>query len=701
MKDMDPSGQTAALRRAIRGYLAALKRREMPDADLSELAEQDRYLIGDMIGLSRHILSRKKSLAEGIETLRDGFAIFGVDRDLVYANRAFRSFFAAAVRADRGVALEHLLQSVARYQMLDFSGSDVAAWMAEIRSGRNGSHVANLLDGRNLRVTIRNNEMGHLVLLATDITTEIRRQRELELARRQAEAAANAKTGFLAQMSHEFRTPMNGVIGMAELLCDSGLDPERQRYAETIRNSAEALLGIINDILDYARGSGGDLRLSERGFDLEAMTVEIGTLLQPAARAKGLDLRIFYDPLTPVNWIGDTGRLRQIILNLLGNAVKYTQRGWVRLQVIADSEQLHILVHDSGPGIPDDRADDIFREFSQLSEPGVTGVSGSGLGLAIASQLVAAMRGRLWLASQPGEGSTFGVSLPMRPVLSVPSVPVVSAVDLGPVLAFQRDRPLARHLHRLFAASGIPLSTCSDDAGLLARLRAGPAPRLILVFCGDHADHNTERIMLLRQIAPDAQIWLLQSASRHSLGAALADRVITLPVTRLDLTRAVITMRTGDSSSDQHAATPDVPAATDNAAGRPMQVLVADDNATNRLVIEKMLRHCDIDLTTAGDGQQAIDCWRSHCPDLILMDMSMPVMDGCDAARMIRQIEAAENLPRTRIVAVTAAADDEARVAVLRSGMDEVMIKPVRRAALLDLLRRFAPQDVRPPADAA
>lgn len=713
--------------RALEASLGALRRHKRPAVDVAGLSPREIAQLRDLADLGQGIIDRKQSLMHGVDALRDGFAVFGDNHELIHANRAFRNFFGTVIRADWGVHFETLLKAIVHYGLVDLEGADPAEWMARFTTGADTSELVAVRDGRRLRWTMRYNSIGHLVVLATDMTGEVQRQRALEIANRKAEQAVAAKSGFLAHMSHELRTPMNGVIGMAELLCDSGLDPEQQRYAETIRNSAEALLTIINDILDYSRGRAGDIHLVERSFDLEGIAIEVATLLQPAAREKDLDLRVFFDPLTPTLWLGDVGRVRQILVNLLGNAVKYTRTGWVRLQVLASPAGLHMLVHDSGAGIPDDKADDIFREFSQLHEPGVTGISGSGLGLAITAQLVEAMGGRLWMSSVEGEGSTFGVTLPLPPAPvpagSVTPRPVLAPMQCGRlgaerILIMQDDRPLARHLQRIYASAGVPAAVCNDQPGLEGRLTEGPPPCVIMVYCNGTPEITMARIASIRALAPEARICMLLPASRSFAATGLVDHLIPLPANLSGLVDPVLRILAGDhdtalpepapppapspeAAADaawEAAATPRAP---DRGEARLMRVLVADDNATNRLVVEKMLKSCVIQLLSARDGQEALDIWRAEHPDLILMDVSMPVMDGREATRMIRRIESIENLTRTRIVAVTAAISDADRSLILKSGMDDVVTKPVRRATLLEQIVRFAPPEAVPPYPSA
>ena len=675
-----------ALHGALAACLVAMRKRQMPDIDMTALAPQDRALMVEVATLSQKILARKQSLTLGLETLADGFAIFDTERRLQHANKSFRNFFAPAITANRGVPLTTLLSAVFRRGLVDLGDEPAAVWLDRLSGHQNGNHLVNLRDGRTVQCKLRINAIGHLVVLVNDISDDVQREREIEMARQQAEAAAAAKTSFLAQMSHEFRTPMNGVIGMAELLCDSGLTGQHQRYAETIRNSAEALLGLINDVLDYARGQARpSVPLSQR-FDLERLACEVVTLLLPQAVEKGLTLRMIYDPLTPAVISCDPGRMRQILVNLLGNALKYTARGFVHLHVIRTHDGITITVRDSGPGIPDDKIDMVFDEFSRLDAQAAPGMASTGLGLAISRQLVDSLAGRLWVQSDPGEGSCFGVSLPAGMLsAAVPSVQDVPADPLfGPLLLVQSNPGARRRLKRILACSGLRLHIAHDGDEAAARIAGGLRPAAVLINAGSDIAGADALRAGLSALLPEARFLILVPATQHLTGAEQFDGAIRLPLPRATVIDAI-----NQAMHRRHAA--------GGATGgdRPrMKVLIVDDNATNRLVLQKMLRLCEIEITSAEDGQAAVDLWQRDGHDLILMDISMPVLDGRAATAVIRRREEDQSLPRAAIVAVTAHVADEDADMLIAAGMDDVMTKPVRRQTLLAMLDRFAPAGV-------
>lgn len=509
-------------------------------------------------------------------------------------------------------------------------------------------------------------------------------QARLQSQREAAKQAAEAKTKFLTHMSHELRTPLNGILGMAELLCDSDLGGERGVFAETIRSSAEALLRLINDVLDFTRGQHHAAQLNTSVFDLEWLAAEVVTLLQPNAAAKGLRVVMSYDPLTPASFHGDAGRVRQVMLNLLGNAIKYTQDGSVRLRILPQRDQVVLTVEDSGPGIPEDKVDSIFEEFSQLGEPATAERNGSGLGLAITAQLVQAMAGRLWQVNLPDRGACFGVSLPLQPAFTLPRR-VPGATPGGKLLVMiHPDAGNRRRLHRTLGAAGLRARIVPDAAAALESIRQYGRARWIVIYDDNPGEPPALALERLKSLGNAVEFWLVVGGLKPSIDPARFAKVLRLPFTRQAV---AVEIREALASELQLMPGPI----------RRMRVLVADDNATNRLIIEKMLRDCRIDLFSARDGKETVELWSRHRPDLILMDISMPVMDGREASRMIRDIEARERLPRTSIVAVTADAAQQDGNGIAEYGINELVVKPIRRSVLLALIRRFRPDLVLAP----
>ncbi len=354
--------------------------------------------------------------------MEDGFAIFDRDWRLVVANPAWLGAFDGAADVAPGASYEAILRIAVDEGLVDLQGAAPDDWIDRMIARWEAPNVPQtdirLFNGVYVRLIDKRTPEGDIVSLAVDITDTIRRERDLERARDEAEAAARAKSTFLANMSHEIRTPMNGVVAMADLLRDTMLTEEQRLYADTIRNSGEALLVIINDILDYSKIDAGKLVLHPESFDLQQMIQEIFQLMRPGLEGKALDLRLDYDIFLPDRMIGDRGRIRQILTNLIGNAVKFTEAGHVTVRVVGAPRDhppgqvpIRVAVEDTGIGIAPDMQAHVFGEFNQVESEANRRFDGTGLGLAITRKLVAMMEGEIWLDSEPGQGSTFGFAL--------------------------------------------------------------------------------------------------------------------------------------------------------------------------------------------------------------------------------------------------------------------------------------------------
>lgn len=675
--------QAALLRAQMTAIARDLNNGRLPVIDATGLTPENTATLVQLEQAADHIIRKNISLLAGLETMRDGFAIFGPDLRLMYCNGSFRGFFGSSIRVDRGTHFNMLADAVERSHTI-IHDEVTRSWRQVVLTDHPPPLLMRFTSGRAYRWAVRRDELGNRVCLATDVTAECERQKQIELARRNAEDAAAAKARFLTHMSHELRTPMNGVIGMTELLQDCGLVGEQQRYVDTIRNSAEALLGLINSVLDFAGGQHAAGALRRELFDLEKMASEVVTLLMPNAADKGLTLALRYHPLTPAEYWGDPGRMRQVLVNLVGNAVKYTHHGSVRLIIVGNEKGVNIVVHDTGPGIDDDQLDRIFEEFAQISAPGTTAQGSSGLGLTITDTLVREMGGKLWVTSETGAGSTFGASLALT---GQPRPPLVG-FGVADALTILLVHPIPADAHRArrhLLATGVRMCLAHDLAAAQAILAGGVTPNLVVV----HSEIEGAQPLLVRDtlapLVPHCQFWLLAAGRIPACGNHF-DRIISTVIAR---GQVVSMLRQGTTRLADMA--------RDRGDREQMIVLIADDNATNRLVIEKMLRQCDIRIISASDGQQAVELWHLHKPQLIFMDIQMPVLDGSAATKAIRDAEITQGLPRTGIVAVTADVSEPNRSSLLHGGIDEVVAKPVRRAALTDLLLRFAPAYVRPP----
>jgi signal transduction histidine kinase/DNA-binding response OmpR family regulator len=653
---------------------------------------------GDLVTLAVDITEQMRIWA-AIEAIPDGFVLFDREDRLLTCNQRYRDIHPESADILRpGVTFEDILRhGLARGKYAEAVGRE-AEWL----SGRMAAHRApsslheqKLSNGRWLRVLEQSTPDGGHVGLRVDITDWKDQQAALEAARQQAEAANRAKSAFLANMSHEIRTPMNGVVGMAELLCDTQLSEEQRLFAETIRSSGEALLVIINDILDYSKIEAERLTLYPEPFDLERTIHEVAMLLQPRARAKGIDLMIDYDMFLPTRFEGDPGRVRQVLTNLVGNAVKFTDRGHVLVRVVGPeagsdgSQQVHVTVEDTGIGISQANLEHIFGEFNQVDDQQNRRFEGTGLGLAITRRLIEHMGGSVWVESELGKGSCFGfkVGMPRAEADPVARLPIT----LRRALVVDDQFINRTILERQLTPHGIMVTLCRSGSEALARLaQDGPFD----VVLTDHDMPEMNGLSLARQIRAEGHampIVMLSSnpvLAREEGGDAHLAAILAKPLLRSELYR--------------HLQALSVPVAASVVVARPMappvrrkmRVLAAEDNRTNQLVFAKMVKDIDIDLRFANNGREAVELFQTWKPDLIFMDISMPEMDGREAATAIRMIENGRS--HVAIVALTAHAMDGDSTAILAAGLDRYMTKPLRKSAITSVLEEFCPIEAVP-----
>jgi signal transduction histidine kinase/response regulator RpfG family c-di-GMP phosphodiesterase len=654
---------------------------------------------GDMVSLVMDITEQMRIWA-AIDALPDAFILFDREERLLTYNQRYRDMFPkSAPVAIPGTKFEDILRHGLSVSPLPAEAGDPETWltarMRQFREAR-GATETKMPNGRWIRESDHVTPDGGRVGLRIDITQLREQQVALDSARKAAEAANRAKSAFLANMSHEIRTPMNGVVGMAELLCDTSLTEEQRLFAETIRSSGEALLVIINDILDYSKLEAERMTIHPEPFDLERTIHEVTMLLQPRARAKGIDLMIDFDMFLPTRYIGDPGRLRQVLTNLIGNAVKFTEAGHVLTRVVGmetedGRQQLHVTVEDTGIGIAPEHLDHVFGEFNQVEDERNRKYEGTGLGLAITRRLIERMEGAVWVDSEMGKGSSFGfrVTLP----LAEGAEPIRPPVTLHRALVVDDQFINRTILERQLAPCGIKVTLCRSGAEALAALAADAGYDVLLT---DHDMPEMDGLALAARVRAEGlalPIVLLSSnpaGARGQEDSTHIDAFLQKPILRAELYR-----RLEDLSGPAPAPALPAPVAPMATVGlRQMRVLAAEDNKTNQLVFQKMVKGVDIELRFAENGREAVELWESFQPDLIFMDISMPEMDGKEAARAIRLAEAgAVHVP---IVALTAHAMEGDSEGILASGIDHYMTKPLRKAALCEMVAQFCPADARP-----
>ena len=599
-------------------------------------------------------------------------------------------------------------------------------------------HISREDFGRRLEVEHRD-EIGDLFVAFNEMSINLakgrdamRRAAESEIAKLEAENSSQAKSEFLANMSHEIRTPMNGVLGMAQLLHMGDLTPAQKQQVEIILRSGEALMTVINDILDFSKLQSGQLNIVPEPFELRDTVDDVMALLGHTARAKQLELIGDMPISVPSQLVGDEGRIRQILINLIGNAIKFTTYGYVRLAVRSegsnengDTIRIRFDVEDTGIGIAPDKLSRIFNQFEQADNTTTRQFGGTGLGLSISQQLAEAMGGSIIVTSELKRGSVFSFTLDL-PAAQMDCTPKSEPTHVlsrkTPILIVEDLEPsrkvLSQQLERVGAAP-VAVSDVRSAINVMKRAHIHHGFRFPLVIV-DHALRGETGLDLIKQTRSmpelsDTKFIVTSSRNAEIIADDYArlgiQDILEKPYPTQSMTRVVFSsLADGQLASLKAAANQ----ALDHDQNQPqgqseeqterlepnlsptpsIRILAADDNLANRMVISEMLKSPNHDVTVVEDGPSSLKAFKDHEFDIVLMDVSMPGMCGSEAMSLMRVLEDSAGGRRTPIIAVTAHVMDHDRKRFLEEGFDDHLAKPISRKSLAELIARWTDQPV-------
>ncbi|NTZ90510.1 response regulator [Agrobacterium tumefaciens] len=698
-------------------------------ADVTDVRMRDAEIMKAKAELERvgeYMQGATRAMAQGLVLVEQGTIImsneamarmFDVPPHLLEKGHNWSGFFAhCAKRGDFGTAEE--------------AAATLAAWKDNIAANQPFSWLIHVAGKTWLNLEATNSSGNYWLVIVTDVTEMKMREEELQRLLSRAEAADRAKSEFLANMSHEIRTPMNGVLGMAELLAKSNLDTRQKTFTDIIVKSGNALLTIINDILDFSKIEAGQMKLRSVPFDPAEAVEDVVSLLSSAALEKDIELVIRIDPSVFGKVMGDAGRFRQIVTNLVGNAVKFTETGHVLIELAAQSAEasetmLSLRVEDSGIGIPPDKLETIFDKFSQVDGSATRRHEGTGLGLAITVGLVGLFDGSINVVSEVGKGSTFEVNIPFQVTEKRRDVPLSAmAIDDIRVLVIDDNDVNRRILTEQLRTWGIDGHAVEDGPSGIAVLQEAvslgfaidaiildyhmPFMNGLDVVERIRADQRFDEIAIVFLTSMDVvgdetlftdlnvQAHLMKPARARLLRSTLFDVVRDVRLKRARSQPLALEAGGGTVRRERRLAEkkprilPVVPAVSERRRPSLIDVLVAEDNDVNQIVFTQILQQAGLRFLIVGNGKKAVQAWEENNPAIILMDVSMPVMNGHQATLAIRAAEqAAADGRHVPIIGVTAHTQDADRELCLQAGMDDYLSKPISPEILEDKIAQW------------